>query len=116
MKWAGRANLLIVALNHIVRKRPGRSYGSVPQTCLKAFTSATPFLPIRRGDLIKTATWDSELPLLRVVNVEHFITESTRGIDPSGTIVHRIVLYTESVTDTLEARSKSSWGAPPSRS
>jgi hypothetical protein len=84
------------------------------QSCLKAFTSATPFLPIRKGDLINTATWNSEWPLLRVVNIEHSITESSLGIDPSGTIVHRIVLYTENVTDTVEARSRPS-GEPSSR-
>jgi hypothetical protein len=47
-------------------------------------------------------------PLLRVVNVEHLISEdSTHGIDPSGRITHRILLYTESVPDTLETRCKS---------
>jgi hypothetical protein len=68
-------------------------------------------LPIRCGDLINTDTWESEWPLLRVVNVEHSITESSRGIDPSGAIVHRILLYTESVADTVEARFKSPWNA-----
>jgi hypothetical protein len=93
---------------HVQIYRPG---SCDTDGCIRTFTSATPFLPIRSGDLINTDTWESEWPLLRVVNVEHSITESSRGIDPSGAIVHRILLYTESVADTVEARFKSPWNA-----
>jgi len=72
--------------------------------CIKTLTAATPFLPIRNGDLINTKTWDVEWPLLRIVNVEHLISEISRGIDPSGRIIHRILLYTESVPDTAKTR------------
>jgi hypothetical protein len=89
---------------HLEIRRPGNCE---PEGCIKTFTSATPFLSIRNGDLINTDTWESEWPLLRVVNVEHSITESSRGIDPSGAIVHRILLYTERVADTVTARLKS---------
>ena len=75
--------------------------------CIKTFTAATPFLPIRSGDLINTKTWEVEWPLLRVVNVEHVISESSRGIDPSGKIIHRILLYTENMPDTAETRCRS---------
>jgi len=68
---------------------------------------ATAFLPIRSGDLINTKTWEVEWPLLRVVNVEHLLSEISRGIDPSGRMIHRILLYTESVPDTVETRCKS---------
>jgi hypothetical protein len=97
---------------HVEIYRPG---SCDTESRLKAFTSATPFLPIRSGDLINSGTRDSEWPQLRVVNVEHSITESSRGIDPSGAIVHRIAFYTESVIDAVEARSKSSCGVPPAR-
>jgi hypothetical protein len=78
--------------------------------CIKIFTTAAAFLPIRVGDLLNTETWGEkavEWPLLRVVNAEHLISESTHGIDPSGGITHRILLYTESVPDTVESRCKS---------
>jgi hypothetical protein len=74
---------------------------------IKTFTAGTPFLPNRGGDLISTKTWEVEWPLLRVVNVEHVISESSGGIDPSGTIIHRIFLYTESIPDTAETRCSS---------
>ena len=61
----------------------------------------------RGGDLINTKTWEVEWPLLRVVNAEHVISESSRGIDPSGTIIHRILLYTETMPDTAETRCRS---------
>ena len=67
---------------HLEIRRPGNCD---TEGCIKTFTSATPFLSIR--------------------------TESLRGIDPSGAIVHRILLYTESVADTVEARFKSPWNA-----
>jgi hypothetical protein len=75
---------------------------------IKTFTAATAFLPIRGGDLINTKTLEEvEWPLLRVVNVEHLISEISRGIDPSGRIIHRILLYTESVPDTVKTRYES---------
>jgi hypothetical protein len=79
--------------------------------CVKTFTTASPFLTIRVGDLINTSTWQLQWPVLRVVNVEHFISESSQGIDPSGRITHRIVLYTESAPDTDETRCKSAMHA-----
>ena len=78
---------------------------------IKTFTAADAFLPIRGGDLINTKKWEVEWPLLRVVNVEHFLSEISRGIDPSGGMVHRILVYTESVPDTVQARRRSSENA-----
>jgi hypothetical protein len=77
---------------------------------IKVFSTAAPFLPIRVGDLLNTRTWDKELewPLLRVLNIEHLISEtSSGGIDPSGTITHQVSVYTESVADNAETRCKS---------
>ena len=65
-----------------------------------------PILVDSRRDLINTETWAVEWPLLRVVNVEHVISESSRGIDPSGAIIHRILLYTESMPHTAETRCR----------
>jgi hypothetical protein len=79
-------------------------------SCIKSFTAAAAFLPIRVGDLLNTKTWGEnavQWPLLRVVSVEHLIHESSHGIDPTGRITHQILLYTESVPDTLESRCKS---------
>ena len=89
---------------HLEIYRPG---SSASDGCIKTFTAATPFLPIRGGDLINTKTWEVEWPLLRVVNVEHLISGISRGIDPSGRIIHRILLYTESVPDTVKTRYES---------
>jgi hypothetical protein len=40
------------------------------------------------------------------VNVEHLIAEKTTdtGIDPSGRIIHRALIYTERVAVTAEIR------------
>jgi len=87
--------------------RPGTSDSSGR---MKVFTAAAPFEPIRVGDLINTKEWanDTKWPLLRVVNVEHLISESsTAGIDPAGKIAHRLLIYTESAPDTAETRCKS---------
>jgi hypothetical protein len=64
---------------------------------------------IRVGDLLDTKQWGaSQWPLLRVLNVEHAISENTAvGIDPAGRITHRVLVYTESVPDTAESRRKS---------
>ena len=86
--------------------RPGSSdRGAI----IRVFLAAVPFLPIRGGDLLNTKTWekDVEWPLLRVLNVEHLISENTSaGIDPAGRITHRVLVYTESVPDTAETRRK----------
>ena len=86
--------------------RPGNSESGAD---IKVFSAPMAFLPIRVGDLINTKTWeeDVERRLLRVVNVEHLISENTAvGIDPAGRITHRVILYTESVPDTAETRRK----------
>ncbi len=87
--------------------RPGSSdSGGI----IQVFSAPVPFLPIRVGDLLSTKTWGKniEWPLLRVLNVEHLISENTAvGIDPSGRITHRMLLFTESIPDTAETRHKS---------
>lgn len=87
--------------------RPG---SSDEDGCFKVFTAATPFLPIRVGDLLNAATWGkdaSEWRLLRVLNIEHLISEkSGAGIDPSGRTIHRALVYTEKVADTAETRNR----------
>jgi hypothetical protein len=86
--------------------RPGSSDSDA---VIKVFSAAVAFLPLRVGELLNTKTWgmNAEWPLLRVVNVEHLISENTSaGIDPAGRITHRVLLYTESVPDTAEARRK----------
>jgi hypothetical protein len=78
--------------------------------CIRVFTSAAPFLPIHVGDLLDAATWGkdaSEWKLLRVLNVEHLISEkSGGGIDPSGRAIHRALVYTERTADTAETRNR----------
>jgi len=76
--------------------------------CIKVFTSTAPFLPLRVGDLLNPSTWGKDgygLKLMRVLSVEHLISEkSGAGIDPSGRIIHRALIYTERVTDTAGTR------------
>jgi hypothetical protein len=76
--------------------------------CIKIFTSTAPFLPLRVGDLLNASTWGADgsgLKLLRVLSVEHLISEkSGAGIDPSGRMIHRALIYTERVADTAETR------------
>ncbi len=76
--------------------------------CIKVFTSAAPFLPLRVGDLVNATALETDgsvSKLLRVVNVEHLISEKPGGgIDPSGRTIHRELIYTESVADTAETR------------
>jgi hypothetical protein len=78
--------------------------------CIKVFTSAAPFLPIRVGDLLNATTWGtdfSEWKLHRVLNIEHLISEkSGGGIDPSGGTIHRALVYTEKMADTAETRNR----------
>ena len=80
------------------------------QDCLKIFTSAAPFLPLRIGDLLNASEWDGDgsgWKLLRVSNVEHVISEKPSiGIDPSGRIIHRALIYTEKVADNTETRNR----------
>ncbi len=78
--------------------------------CMKLFTSTAPFLPIRVGDLLNHSSWgEAASPgrLLRVRNIEHVISEkSMGGIDPSGTILHKILVYTERIADTADTRNR----------
>jgi hypothetical protein len=94
--------------------RPGTCDGD---SCIKAFAATASFFSIRAGDLLNTKTWENpvEWPLLRVVNVEHLISEASHGIDPGGRITHRILLYTESVPDAVETRCKSPGNSQQSR-
>jgi hypothetical protein len=74
---------------------------------MKVFNAAVPFQPIRVGDLLNTRPWgaDAKWPLLRVLNVEHMISETFgAGIDPSGRMTHRLLIYTESVPDSAKTR------------
>jgi len=80
------------------------------QECLKIFISTAPFLPLRIGDLLNASEWDRDASgwkLLRVLNVEHVISEkSSAGIDPSGGIIHRALIYTERVADNAQTRNR----------
>jgi hypothetical protein len=80
------------------------------QECLKIFISAAPFLPLRIGNLLNASEWDgngSGWKLLRVSNVEHVISEKPSiGIDPSGRIIHRALIYTEKVADNAQTRNR----------
>lgn len=87
-------------------------------SCIKVFTSTAPFLPLRAGDLLNASTWGndgSEFKLLRVLGVEHLISEKkSAGIDSSGRIIHRALIYTEKVADRTETKrepSAESWAA-----
>lgn len=77
---------------------------------IKLFQAAAPFQPIRVGDLLNTKEWgvDAKWSLLRVVNIEHMIsqTHAGGGVDPSGRFTHRLLIYTESVPDSAATRSK----------
>ena len=78
-----------------------------PNSCVKIFRTATAFLAVRPGDLMQTAGWEEQPalgPLLRVVGVEHVISEDSVGIDPAGRVLHRILVYTERAADNPEAR------------
>jgi hypothetical protein len=85
--------------------------GSDHHECLKPFTSMGPFLPVRIGYLLNASPWDpdgSSKKLLRVLNVEQIISERpATGIDPSGTIIHRVLIYTERVADNAQTRNMS---------
>jgi len=83
------------------------------EDCIKMFTSTAPFLPLRTGDFLNASDWDPTGPkLLRVLNVEHVIVEkSGGGIDPSGRIIHRALIYTEGVADSAQTRHESNTAA-----
>jgi hypothetical protein len=76
--------------------------------CSKVFTSTAPFMPVRVGDLLNATNWGenaSGSKLLRVLNVEHCISEKAYGgIDPSGSIVHRVLIYTEATSGPAQTR------------
>jgi hypothetical protein len=76
--------------------------------CSKVFTSTAPFMSVRVGDLLNATNWGENAygsKLLRVLNVEHCISEKAYGgIDPSGSIVHRVLIYTERASDTAQTR------------
>ena len=78
--------------------------------CIKSFSSTSPFLPFHVGDLIDSSTWGHMgCELLRVLSVEHSISEAPAlGIDPSGGIVHRVLIHTEGVAGTVRHRSPAS--------
>ena len=67
---------------------------------IKVFTSTAPFPPLQVSDVVDASTWlDSGSKWLRVLSVEHAIVEKPPlGIDPSGRIINRTLIQTESVT------------------
>jgi hypothetical protein len=73
--------------------------GSDEDDCIKAFSSTAPFLPFHVGDLLDASTWGhTGSKYLRVLSVQHAIVErSALGIDPSGGIIHRVLIHTEGV-------------------
>ena len=86
-----------------------RSGAFADRGCIKAFTSTAPFMPFRVGDLLDATAWGeeapSEAPFLRVLNVAHRISEKAHsGIDPSGRIVHRVLIYTERAAESAQTR------------
>jgi hypothetical protein len=75
---------------------------------LKVFSSTAPFMPVRVGDLLDATIWGEPASgsKLRVLNVEHSISEKPKlGIDPSGRIVHRVLIHTERVPNTAQMRA-----------
>jgi hypothetical protein len=84
-------------------------------SCIKVFTSTAPFMSFRVGDLLDATSLGeaaSASKLLRVLGVEHSISEkATFGIDPSGSIIHRMLIYTERILDTDQTRHEAQIGA-----
>jgi hypothetical protein len=75
---------------------------------IKVFTSAAPFMPVRVGDLLDATTWGepASRSKFRVLDVEHSISEKPNlGIDPSGRIIHRLLIHTERVPNTAQMGS-----------
>jgi len=65
------------------------------------FKSSTPFMPINVGEIVNPGIWeDSQSPMkvLRVVNVEHIIWET------SNRIKQKVMVFTEEVEGTEELR------------
>jgi hypothetical protein len=77
--------------------------------CIKVLVSTAPFLSVHAGDLLNASIWGyTGSKLLRVSSVEHVIAEKpSEGIDPSGKIIHRVLIYTEGVADNVQTRHKS---------
>ena len=77
--------------------------GHDEDNCIKVFTSAAPFPPLHVGDLLDASGWEhTGSRLLRVRSVEHAIIEKeSLGIDPSGSIIHRALINTEGVPDSV---------------
>jgi hypothetical protein len=75
---------------------------------VKVFSSTSPFMPVRVGDLLDATTWgkpDSDWKF-RVLSVEHNISEKPKlGIDPSGRIIHRVLIHTERVPNPAQMRA-----------
>ena len=72
---------------------------------VKVFSSTSPFMPMRVGDLLDATMWgeSNSSSKFRVLNVEHRISEKPNlGIDPSGRMVHRVLIHTERVPDTAQ--------------
>jgi hypothetical protein len=69
---------------------------------VKVFSSTARFMPVRVGDLLDATTWrePGSGSRFRVLNVEHRISEKPKlGIDPSGGIVHRVLIHAASLED-----------------
>jgi hypothetical protein len=77
--------------------------GHDEDNCIKVFTAAAPFPPLHVGDLLDASGWGhTGSRLLRVRSVEHAIREKeSLGIDPSGRIIHRALINTEGVPDSV---------------
>jgi hypothetical protein len=71
--------------------------------CIKVFIAAAPFPPLHVGDLLDASGWEhTRFSVLRVRSVEHVIMEKeSLGIDPSGSIIHRALINTEGVPDSV---------------
>jgi hypothetical protein len=77
--------------------------GHDEDNCIKVFTAAAPFPPLHVGDLLDASGWEhTRFRVLRVRSVEHVIMEKeSLGIDPSGRIIHRALINTEGVPDSV---------------
>lgn len=72
----------------------------IPEQSWMVFQSRSPFASISPGDLINPAGWLEVSPnILRVVNVEHFISKNSDG----GT-THTIRVFSTAVPNTHEER------------
>ena len=80
--------------------------GHTADDCIKVFTSSAPFAPLHAGDLLDASNWGYRgSKLRRIVSVEHVIVEKPAlGIDPSGRIINRTLIYTERSHDSARGR------------